>query len=458
MSFSIVSEEVRHPSTINNTPCERQKGKPMPVVAVIGAQWGDEGKGHIVDMLAEQARLVVRYSGGNNAGHTVVNALGTFKLHVVPSGIFDPNTVNVIGSGVVIDPAKLIEELDNLQAAGINIAKLFISDRAHVIMPYHIMLDQLEEQQRGGAKIGTTGRGIGPAYADKMGRIGIRMGDLIHEETLLSRLRQALEIKNRLLTQLYGAQPLSLHETFLRYLELGGKLENYVTDTHPIIQRALEKDVPILLEGAQGVLLDIDHGTFPYVTSSSPGAAGACQGAGIGPTQISSVLGVFKAYTTRVGEGPFPTEVDGDAAAVLRQIGTPWAEVGTTTGRLRRVGWFDAVMARYAIRLNGIDTVAITKLDVLDTLPTIKVCVGYQRNDTALDYPPANTAILNNVEPIYEELPGWQTSTTGVRKFSQLPGEAQAYVARLCELIGARLGIVSIGPARDQIIIVNSVL
>jgi adenylosuccinate synthase len=429
----------------------------MPVVAIIGAQWGDEGKGHIVDMLAERARLVVRYGGGNNAGHTVVNDHGTFKLHVVPSGILDPATVNVIGNGVVIDPAVLLQELDDLQSRGVSTRKLFISDRAHVIMPYHVTQDQMDETARGEEKIGTTGRGNGPAYADKMTRIGVRVGDLLHEETLLARLRQALEIKNKLLTTIYGAKPLSLHETFLRYLEYGSRLESYIADTFPIVQRALEKDVPILLEGAQGALLDIDHGTYPYVTSSPPGTAGACQGSGIAPNRLSSVVGVFKAYATRVGSGPFPTEVDGEAADVLRQIGTPWAEVGTTTGRLRRVGWFDAVAARYTAAINGIDTVAITKLDVLDTLPQIKVCVGYRRNDTELDYPPANTTILEQVEPIYEELPGWGVSTTGVRRFDQLPREARNYVARLCELVGARLGMISVGPGRDQIIEVNPI-
>ncbi len=429
----------------------------MPVVAIIGAQWGDEGKGHIVDLLAERARLVIRYGGGNNAGHTVVNEHGTFKLHVVPSGILDPSTVNVIGSGVVVDPAVLLQEIEELQERGVSTAKLFISDRAHVIMPYHIIQDQLDETARGEEKLGTTGRGNGPAYADKMARIGVRTGDLLHEETLLARLRQALDIKNRMLTSIYGVQPLSLHETFLRYLEYGSRLEPYITDTFPIVQRALEKDVPILLEGAQGALLDIDHGTYPYVTSSPPGAAGACQGSGVAPTRLSSVVGVLKAYATRVGTGPFPTEVEGDAADILRQIGTPWAEVGTTTGRLRRVGWFDAVAARYAVAINGIDTVAITKLDVLDTMPRIKVCVGYRRNDTALDYPPANTAILDQVEPIYEELPGWMTPTTGARRFEDLPTEARDYVARLCELVGARLGMISVGPNRDQIIEVNRI-
>jgi adenylosuccinate synthase len=430
----------------------------MPVVAVIGAQWGDEGKGHVVDMLAERARLVIRYGGGNNAGHTVVNRHGTFKLHTVPSGIFDPSTVNVIGNGMVVDPEVLLKEIDDLQARGISTAKLFISDRTHVVMPYHITQDQLDETLRGDGKIGTTGRGIGPAYADKMTRIGIRMGDLVHEETLLARLRQALEVKNRMLTTLYNAPPLSLHEIFLRYLNFGSRLSSYVTDTYPIIQRALDRDLPILLEGAQGALLDIDHGTYPYVTSSPPGTAGAAQGSGVAPTHINSVIGVLKAYSTRVGEGPFPTEVDGAAAEVLRQIGTPWAEVGTTTGRLRRVGWFDAVMARYAVRINGIDNVAITKLDVLDTMPQIKICVGYRRNDTELDHPPTNPATLAKLEPIYEEMPGWQTPTTGVRSFDRLPVEARNYIARLCELVGARLSHVSVGPGHDQIIEVNAVM
>jgi adenylosuccinate synthase len=427
----------------------------MPVVAVIGAQWGDEGKGHIVDLLAERARLVIRYGGGNNAGHTVVNERGAFKLHVVPSGIFDASTVNVIGSGVVVDPAVLIKELEDLESQGISMAKLFISERAHVVMPYHVLQDQYEETLRGDHKIGTTGRGIGPAYADKMARVGIRLGDLLHEETLLSRLRHVLEAKNKLLTAIYNQPPLSLHEIYLRYLDYGRRLADHVTDTHPIIQRALDRDVPILLEGAQGVLLDVDHGTYPYVTSSPPGAAGACQGAGIGPTRINSVAGVFKAYATRVGEGPFPTEVFGAEADVLRQIGTPWAEVGTTTGRLRRVGWFDAVLARYAARINGIDTMAITKLDVLDSLPTIKVCIGYRLHDAELDYPPTNITVLGKVEPIYEEIKGWKRPTNNVRRFDQLPTEAQDYIARLCELTGAQIGIVSVGPGRDQIVEVN---
>jgi adenylosuccinate synthase len=429
----------------------------MPVVAVIGAQWGDEGKGHIVDYLASQARLVIRYGGGNNAGHTVVNEFGTFKLHLMPSGIFDPNTVNVIGSGAVIDPEVLIKELQDLEQRGIATTKLFVSERSHVVMPYHILQDKLQEESRGQDKIGTTGRGIGPVYADKMHRIGIRMGDLLHEETLLGRLRGTLEEKNRLLTRLYSARPLSLHDTYLKYLDYGRRLSDHIADVHPIVYRALERDMPILLEGAQGVLLDIDYGTYPFVTSSPPGAAGACQGAGIAPGRLSSVIGVYKAYSTRVGGGPFPTEIDDADAEVLRQTGKPWAEFGTTTGRARRVGWFDVVMARYAAQLNGIDTIAMTKLDVLDTMERIKICVGYRLHDAELDHPPSTIAVLEQVEPIYEELPGWQTPTSHIRNFYQLPEAAQAYVARICQLIGARLGIVSVGPERDQTIVAGEI-
>jgi adenylosuccinate synthase len=430
-----------------------RKGMTMPVVAVIGGQWGDEGKGHIVDMLARQARLVVRYGGGNNAGHTVVNDRGTFKLHLIPSGIFDAATVNVIGSGCVIDPKALFDEIEGLKERGINVGRLFISERAHVVMPYHVTMDQAGERKRDEGYIGTTGRGIGPAYADKMYRVGIRMGDLLHEETLLSRLRHVLEQRNKTLAALYGVPPLSLHETYLQFLEHGHKLADYITDAHPIIQRAIEKDVPVLLEGAQGVMLDSDWGTYPYVTSSMPGAAGACQGAGISPRSLNGVLLVFKAYATRVGEGPFPTELpDGHEADVLRQLGKPWAEVGTTTGRLRRVGWFDAVLARYAAQINGCDSLAITKLDVLDTLPAIKICVGYRLHDAELDLPPTVIARLEQVEPIYEELPGWQSPTSHIRRFDDLPIQAQDYVARICQLVGTRLGIVSVGPGRDQIL------
>ncbi|NJK78404.1 MAG: adenylosuccinate synthase [Chloroflexaceae bacterium] len=431
----------------------------MPLVALIGGQWGDEGKGRIVDWMASRAAMVIRYGGGNNAGHTVVNKFGTFKLHLVPSGIFDPTTMNIIGHGVVIDPKVLIEELDMLREHGVDLSRLYISDRAHIIMPYHIIQDRLQERDRGDNKIGTTGRGIGPAYADKMSRIGIRAGDLLDQETLLSRLKPVVEEKNQILTRLYGVKAVPMTETFLAYVRYGVRLMEHITNVHSMVQRELARDSAILLEGAQGALLDVDYGTYPYVTSSPPGAAGAAQGSGVGPSRIRSVMGVFKAYSTRVGEGPFPTELSDEDpnAEVLRQSGTPWAEVGATTGRPRRLGWFDAVMARYSAEVNGIDILAITKLDVLDTLPTIKICIAYRMGDELIDTPPSSVANLVKIEPVYEEMPGWLTPTTGIRDFYRLPMQAQAYLARLCELIGARLGIVSVGPERDHTILVNDV-
>ena len=431
----------------------------MPVVAVIGAQWGDEGKGHIVDWLAGQSKVVIRYGGGSNAGHTIVNEKGTFKLHLIPSGIFDSSIDNVIAHGVVVEPATLINELKGLQERGIDTSRLFISNRAHLVMPYHKIQEQLQEQSRGDNKIGTTGRGIGPTFADKMERVGLRMGDLLHEATLLERLRAVLEKKNRLFTQLYKAKPFKIYDEYLRYLEYGRELVEHIVDVHPIIHRALERDSAILLEGAQGALLDIDHGTYPYVTSSPPGAAGACQGTGIGPSRLNVVLGTYKAFVTRVGEGPFPTELpmDDPDAEELRQTNKPWAEVGTTTGRKRRVGWFDAVMARYAAEVNGIDLVAITKLDVLDNFSRIKICTGYRRHDEVLEYPPVSPALFRELEPVYEEMPGWKKPTSHIRSFQELPDEAQAYVARLCQLIGASLAVVSVGPEREQIIKVRDI-
>lgn len=427
----------------------------MPVVAALGAQWGDEGKGRIVDLLAQQARMIIRSAGGPNAGHTVINQLGTFRLHLVPAGIFNSEATNIIGSNVVVDPAVLISELEMIAAAGVTPGKLYISDRAHVIMPYHIQLDQLEEQAKGEARLGTTGRGVGPAYADKVNRIGIRMGDLLHEETLLSRLTYVLEQKQRILTKLYGVTPsVSLHETYLQYLGYGRRLREYITPIHPIVQRALEQDAPMLLEGNQGALLDLDYGTFPYVTSTATSAPGLLQGAGIPPNRLNSVIGVFKAYTTRVGAGPFPTEQEGSLGDELRERGK---EYGTTTGRPRRCGWFDAVLARYVTEVNGIDTIALTKLDVLDSMKRIRICVGYKLHDTELDYLPSTPSVLNAVEPIYEELRGWNQSTSHVRRFEDLPEEAQTYVARICELVGARLGMISIGPERDQMIMITKV-
>lgn len=430
----------------------------MPVIAVVGAQWGGEGKGHVADLLAARARMVVRYSGGASNGHTVVNERGAFKLHLVPTGIFSPSTVNIIGSGVIIEPAALLAEIADLRAHGINVAKLLISDRAHVIMPYHVLQEQYEDHQGMNYASSTARRGASSAYADKVAQIGIRVGDLLHEEVLLSSLRQVLDKKNKILTKVYGAPPLSLHEVYLQYLDYGRQLAEMVTDTYPIIQRAIDRDYPILLEGAQGALVDLDYGIYPYAGFALPGAAGASQSAGIGPNRIQSVVGVFKAYTTRVDQGPFATEITGPIAHVFRQPGVGWAEIQVQTGRPRRIGWFDGIMARYAAQINGIDTVAITKLDMLDSLPTIKVCIGYRLHDAELDFPPSNLAMLAKVEPIYEEMPGWLTPTSTARRFDQLPENARMYLARVSEVIGAQLGYVSVGPERSQVIEVSRII
>ncbi len=418
----------------------------MSVVAIIGGQWGDEGKGRVVDLLAQHAHMVIRYSGGNNAGHTVINDRGTFKLHLVPAGIFNPETTNIIGTGVVVDPAALLEELAMLAEAGVTFDNLYISDRAHVIMPYHREQDRIQESLRGDGRIGTTGCGVGPAYGDKMERIGIRMGDLLHADTLHQHLARALDAKNTWL-QAYGgkAQPLqALHQQFVDY---GHQLRAYIKPTHPLVQQALSRGQDVLLEGAQASLLDVDWGTYPYVTSSAPGAAGACQGAGIGPRQVSHVLGVFKAYTTRIGGGPFPTELTDETGNLLRERGH---EYGTTTGRPRRCGWFDAVAARYVVELNGIDYMVWTKLDILDTLPTIRICTGYKLRGETIHYVPSSIAELSQVEPIYEDLPGWQTPTDALRTFDDLPPNAKRYLQRLEELTGVPTAIISVGPARQS--------
>ena len=420
----------------------------MPVVAVIGGQWGDEGKGRIVDLLGQHAQLVVRYSGGNNAGHTVINERGTFKLHLVPAGICRPETINIIGSGVVLDPAVLLDEMATLEGAGVSLDGLFISDRAHVIMPYHLQQDRLLETLRGDGKIGTTGRGIGPAYSDKMERIGIRMGDLLHEDTLRQRFSRVLDHKQRLLSAYGGSVQLS-EEIYEQFVEYGRKLRGRIVPIYPLLQEALRRDDRILLEGAQGVLLDVDWGTYPYVTSSSPGAAGACQGAGIGPRDLSHVAGVFKAYATRVGEGPFPSELTDAVGQLLRERGL---EFGTVTGRPRRCGWFDAVAARYVNRLNSVDQLVITKLDVLDGFEQLRICTGYRLHDAVLDYPPSTARELNQVTPVYETWDGWQQSTAECRSYDDLPTAAQRYLQRIEELIEGRIVLVSVGPERDQVI------
>jgi adenylosuccinate synthase len=440
----------------------------MPVIVVIGGQWGDEGKGRMVDLLARNASLVARYSAGNNAGHTVVTDRGIFRLHLVPAGIFYPDKVCIIGNGVVIDPQILLEEIESLESSGISTKSLFVSDRAHIIMPYHLLIDRLDEELRGPAAIGTTHRGVGPAFVDKVGRVGIRMADLIRPEVFRERLSLILPYKNAFLEKLYGAKPLDFEEVFEPYSDYGRRLAPFVRDTMAMVQEALDKSQTVLLEGAQGSLLDLDSGTYEYVTSSVPSstAAGAGIGTGLGPTAITKVVGVYKAYNTRVGNGPMPTELVDEKGEVLpegiqiRDRGKErgFGEYGATTGRPRRCGWFDAVAARYTARLNGLSAALLTRLDVLDTFKTLKICTGYQIDGTPVQGFPASTWELARCEPIYVEVPGWEQDTAGVRRFEDLPVAAQAYVRRIESLIGCPIAIVSVGPERDQAIIVKPVL
>lgn len=427
----------------------------MPAVAVIGGQWGDEGKGKVVDLLAARAKVVCRFSGGSNAGHTVINPMGRFQLHLVPSGICYANTRCIIGNGVVVNPAVLLEEMDLLRSQGMDIKNLSISDRAHIVMPYHILLDSLEEDARGGSAIGTTRRGIGPAYADKTARLGIRAADLLDKEAFRERLQAVLEQKNRLITVLYGASPLSLEQVYQEYVQYGERLAPFICETDTIIDEALVRGEPVLLEGAQGTLLDVDYGTYPYVTSTTTMVGGACAGLGIPPSRIHGVLGVFKAYSTRVGGGPMPTELKDKTGELIRERAH---EYGTTTGRARRCGWFDAVVGRMSTRLNGFTGIALTRLDILDTLPQVKVCTDYEVEGKLLSRPPANGALWEKCRPVYEELPGWQSPINHLRRFKQLPSAAQAYVRRLEELLACPIAILSVGPSREETIVLKSVL
>lgn len=421
-------------------------------VVVIGAQWGDEGKGKITDLLSRSADVVVRYQGGVNAGHTVVVQDKTFKLHLIPSGILYPQTECIIGSGTVIDPKVLIEELDQLNGLGVSTQNLLISETAHVTMPYHRLIDQASEERRGNHKIGTTKRGIGPTYADKSERIGIRIVDLMYTEGLRKQLRWTVEYKNAILEKLYDLPPLDANAVIEEYSEYAERLRPHVVDSSVHIYNAVQQRRNILFEGAQGTLLDLDHGTYPYVTSSNPVAGGACVGAGVGPTMIDRVIGVAKAYTTRVGEGPFPTELDSEIGQQLCDRG---AEFGTTTGRKRRCGWFDAVIGRYAVRINGLDCLAITKLDVLDELDEIKVCVAYELNgDRCIDFP-SSARQFAQCRPIYETMPGWKQSTANCRSLDDLPAQALDYLKFLAELMDVPIAIVSLGASRDQTIIVE---
>lgn len=426
--------------------------KPLANVVVIGAQWGDEGKGKVTDLLSKSADVVVRYQGGVNAGHTVVVQGQTFKLHLIPSGILYPETECIIGSGTVIDPQVLIGELDQLEQLGISTQKLLISETAHVTMPYHRLIDQASEERRGDHKIGTTGRGIGPTYADKSERIGIRVVDLMDADILRKQLNWTINYKNAVIEKLYNIPPLDPATVIEQYLAYAERLRPHVVDCSLKIYDAIQQRHNILFEGAQGTLLDLDHGTYPYVTSSNPVAGGACVGAGVGPTMIDRVIGVAKAYTTRVGEGPFPTELHGDLGQLLCDRG---AEFGTTTGRRRRCGWFDAVIGRYAVRINGMDCLAITKLDILDTLEELKVCVAYEINGQRCEDFPSNARRFAQCKPIYKTLPGWQQSTVHCRTLEDLPKQALAYLKFLAELMEVPIALVSLGASRDQTIIVE---
>ncbi len=421
----------------------------MPAIAIIGAQWGDEGKGKIVDMLAGEAQMVVRFSGGDNAGHTVVNRYGEFKLHLIPSGVFSPRTACIIGNGVVVNPAALIDEIDHLNKHGVETSRLFISDRAHLVMPYHLLLDGLEEELRGGKAIGTTRKGIGPAFADKVARLGIRISELLEKEAFRERLHFILDYKNIILTRVHEASPLSEEDVYNQYCQYGERLAPYIRETTAMLEEALQRGEVVLLEGAQGTFLDPDFGTYPYATSSSPLAGGGCLGAGLGPTSINQVLGIFKAYCTRVGGGPMTSEIRDEVGDQIRERAH---EYGATTGRPRRCGWFDAVLARFSTRINGFTQAAITRLDVLEELPTLKICVGYKLDGKTIDYFPASVAALERCRPIYEEMPGWQTPISNIRQYEQLPLPAQRYLNRLEELIACPINIISVGMRREETI------
>jgi adenylosuccinate synthase len=428
----------------------------MPLVVVVGAQWGDEGKGKIVDLLAERADMVARYQGGNNAGHTLVIGEETYKLRLVPSGILYPGTLCVLGQGCVVDPEVLIEELDGLEERGVDTGGLRISSNAHLIMPWHRIIDADSELRLGRLQIGTTHRGIGPAYADKALRVGIRVQDLLDEKILRLKIQTALSVKNELLRKVHHHRPLDkdvLTEATLRYAE---RIRPHVADTSLLVHRALEAGRSVLCEGAQGTLLDIDSGTYPFVTSSNPIAGGACTGLGVGPTRVDSVLGVTKAYLTRVGAGPFPSEADPERAAAIREAG---GEYGTVTGRDRRCGWLDLVGLRYAARLNGLTALAVTKLDVLSMFRQIPVCTGYRLQDGSLvEEFPSHQSDFHHAEPVYEELPGWERDLTGIRTHAQLPGEARGYLEFIEGQVGVPVALIGIGQRRDQTITVREVL
>ncbi len=419
----------------------------MPAIVIVGAQWGDEGKGKATDLLGDRVDYVVRYQGGNNAGHTVVIGDESYALHLLPSGVLSPDVIPIIGNGVVIDTGVLIEEIDGLQARGVSCERLLISANAHLIMPHHRALDRVTERFLGNARIGTTGRGIGPAYSDKAARMGIRAQDLFDPGILGQKLELVLREKNQVLTKVYNRRGIDAAAVSAEYLAYGARLRPYLADTGLILNQALDDQRVVLLEGAQATLLDVDHGTYPFVTSSSPTTGGACAGSGIGPTRITKVIGIVKAYTTRVGAGPFPTELTGPQGEWLRKTG---GEYGVTTGRERRTGWFDAVIARYATRVNGITDYFLTKLDVLSGLEKVPVCVAYRVAGTRHEEIPVTQTEFHHAVPAYEYLDGWREDISAAKEYSDLPRNAQAYVRALEEMIGAPVAAVGVGARRDQ--------
>ena len=429
----------------------------MPAYAVLGGHWGDEGKGKIIDFLSRDADVVARFSGGNNAGHTVLNEQGKFSFHLIPCGVFWPQAINVIGNGVVVDADVLLDEIDGLRERGIDITRrLVLSERAHLIMPYHVVLDGLAEAARGSGALGTTGRGVGPAYSDKASRTGFRAADLLDLESLLIRLERTLEHTNAIITKVYGGQPVALDRVFDKCRKWAERLAPVIGPAERIVHEALESGRNMILEGAQGALLDLDHGTFPFVTSSHPTIGGACVGLGIHPRYIAGITGVFKAYCTRVGSGPFPTELHDETGEKIRELAQ---EFGATTGRPRRVGWFDAVAARYSALVNGYTSAVLTRLDVLDGFDSVKVCTAYELEDGKIieDFP-GGVATLERCRPIYEEHSGWDTPTASATELEALPSEARSYVSRLEELLGCPIDLISTGPQRDETITVRSVI
>ena len=419
----------------------------MPAIVIVGAQWGDEGKGKATDLLGDSVDYVVRYQGGNNAGHTVVIGEESYALHLLPSGVLSDHATPVIGNGVVIDPAVLIEEIAGIEARGISCDRLLISANAHLIMPHQVALDKVTERYLGNARIGTTGRGIGPTYADKAARVGIRVQDLFDQAILHQKLELVLREKNQVLTKLYNRRGIEPDAVCEEYVGYGKRLARYVADTGLVLNKALDDGKVVLLEGAQATLLDVDHGTYPFVTSSSPTAGGACVGSGVGPTRITRILGILKAYTTRVGAGPFPTELNDEQGEYLRKVG---GEYGVTTGRARRTGWFDAVIARYATRVNGITDYFITKLDVLSGLEKVPVCVGYEIDGVTHDEVPMTQTEFHHAKPVYEYLDGWWEDISHAKELSDLPKNARAYVLALQDMIGAPVAAIGVGPRRDQ--------